>query len=107
MLGAELPDEVVHRTKMLKRMQVLEEKGPAFATRPLSSLPVIGTPLGLKESISVECRDWLMSAVVHWVLIWRLQEAGSVHPLMFLQCGASLKSVLDALKLVSEVCMCR
>ncbi|CAK0782562.1 hypothetical protein CVIRNUC_005774 [Coccomyxa viridis] len=39
----ELPDDVVHRTKMLKRMQVLEEKGPAFATRSLSSLPVIGS----------------------------------------------------------------
>ena len=43
-LGAEIPDEVVHKTKMLKRMQVLEEKGSAFATRPLSSLPVIGAP---------------------------------------------------------------
>ena len=27
---------------MLKRMQVLEEKGIDFATRPLRSLPVIG-----------------------------------------------------------------
>ncbi len=27
---------------MLKRMQVLEEKGTEFATRPLRSLPVIG-----------------------------------------------------------------
>ena len=53
LLGAELPDDVVHRTKMLKRMQVLEEKGPAFATRPLSSLPVIGTPLSLQGSIRV------------------------------------------------------
>ncbi len=44
-MGAEIPDEVVHKTKMLKRMQVLEEKGSAFATRPLSSLPVIGAPL--------------------------------------------------------------
>ena len=42
LLGAELPDDVVHKAKMLKRMQVLEEKGIAFATRPLSSLPVIG-----------------------------------------------------------------
>lgn len=42
LLGAELPDDVIHKTKMLKRMQVLEEKGAAFATRPLSSLPVIG-----------------------------------------------------------------
>ena len=41
-LCAELPDEIIHKTRMLKRMQVLEEKGSAFATRPLSSLPVIG-----------------------------------------------------------------
>ncbi|CAL5228776.1 g11966 [Coccomyxa viridis] len=39
----ELPDDVVHKAKMLKRMQVLEEKGVAFATRPLSSLPAIGS----------------------------------------------------------------
>lgn len=43
-MGAELPDDIVKNMKMLKRMQVLEEKGSAFATRPLSSLPVIGAP---------------------------------------------------------------
>lgn len=39
---AELDDDIVHKAKMLKRMQVLEEKGTDFATRPLRSLPVIG-----------------------------------------------------------------
>ncbi|EIE20202.1 CBS-domain-containing protein [Coccomyxa subellipsoidea C-169] len=38
----ELDDDIVHNAKMLKRMQVLEEKGTDFATRPLRSLPVIG-----------------------------------------------------------------
>ncbi|KAK9901266.1 hypothetical protein WJX75_003216 [Coccomyxa subellipsoidea] len=38
----ELDDDIVHKAKMLKRMQVLEEKGTDFATRPLRSLPVIG-----------------------------------------------------------------
>ncbi len=42
MLSAELDDDIVHNAKMLKRMQVLEEKGTDFATRPLRSLPVIG-----------------------------------------------------------------
>lgn len=39
---AELDEDVIHKAKMLKRMQVLEEKGTEFATRPLKSLPVIG-----------------------------------------------------------------
>ena len=30
------------QSKMLKRMQILERKGTAFATRPLKSLPVMG-----------------------------------------------------------------
>ncbi|CAL8470950.1 g10492 [Coccomyxa elongata] len=38
----ELDESIIHKAKMLKRMQVLEEKGTEFATRPLLSLPVIG-----------------------------------------------------------------
>eukprot|EP00884_Botryococcus_braunii_P005065 jgi/Botrbrau1/1455/Bobra.178_3s0013.1 len=74
---AELNMEEIKQTKMLKRMKLLESAGPAFAEKPLQSLPVIGGD-GSFHLINGVAHSLTILELVHDCLLYP-KETKAIH----------------------------